>query len=176
MAVTPEQAARHIQLIGIVNDVSLRNLIPAELAKGSFPRNPPQRAGSGIRDPGRAGRGLAGQQAAPAHAHPHQRQVVWRTGSRDMQFDFAQLVAHVAKDPPAVGRQRMAPARWPTRTPRWARPVFAELRTVETLRDGKPSTPFMKFGDIVRIEVLDRAGNSVFGAIEQRIEQQPAPR
>ena len=53
---------------------------------------------------------------------------------------------------------------------------FAELRTVETLRDGKPSTPFMKFGDIVRIEVLDRAGNSVFGAIEQRIEQQPTPR
>lgn len=46
---------------------------------------------------------------------------------------------------------------------------------METLRDGKPSTPFMKFGDIVRIEVLDRAGNSVFGAIERRIEQQPAP-
>ena len=53
---------------------------------------------------------------------------------------------------------------------------FAERRTVETLRDGKPSTPFMAFGDTVRIEVLDRAGNSVFGAIEQRIEQQPAPR
>ena len=48
---------------------------------------------------------------------------------------------------------------------------FAELRTVETLRDGKPSTPFMAFGDVVRIEMLDADGNSVFGAIEQKIVQ-----
>ena len=52
---------------------------------------------------------------------------------------------------------------------------FAEQRTVETLRDGKPTTPFMGFGDTVRIEVLDRDGHSIFGAIEQRIERQPAP-
>ena len=51
---------------------------------------------------------------------------------------------------------------------------FAEQRVVETLRDGKASTPFMKFGDVVRIEMLDRAGTSIFGAIEQRIEHQPA--
>jgi fumarylacetoacetate (FAA) hydrolase len=50
---------------------------------------------------------------------------------------------------------------------------FAEQRTVETLRDGKPSTPFMAFGDVVRIEMLDKSGNSVFGAIEQKILQQP---
>ena len=48
---------------------------------------------------------------------------------------------------------------------------FAEQRTVETLRDGKPSTPFMRFGDVVRIEMLDANGNSIFGAIEQRIER-----
>ena len=52
---------------------------------------------------------------------------------------------------------------------------FAEQRTVETLRDGKPSTPFMSFGDVVRIEVLDADGNSLFGAIEQRMERQDAP-
>jgi fumarylacetoacetate (FAA) hydrolase len=52
---------------------------------------------------------------------------------------------------------------------------FAEQRTVETLRDGKPTTPFMGFGDTVRIEVLDRDGASIFGAIEQRIERQAAP-
>ena len=52
---------------------------------------------------------------------------------------------------------------------------FAEQRTVETLRDGKPSTPFMSFGDTVRIEMLDREGNSIFGAIEQVIERQSAP-
>lgn len=52
---------------------------------------------------------------------------------------------------------------------------FAEQRVVETLRDGKPSTPFMSFGDVVRIEMLDAAGNSIFGAIEQRIEQAAKP-
>ena len=52
---------------------------------------------------------------------------------------------------------------------------FAEQRVVETLRDGKPSTPFMSFGDVVRIEMLDAAGNSIFGAIEQRIEQAARP-
>ena len=52
---------------------------------------------------------------------------------------------------------------------------FAEKRTVEALETGKPQTPFMSFGDLVRIEMLDADGNSLFGAIEQRIERQPLP-
>lgn len=53
--------------------------------------------------------------------------------------------------------------------------MFAEQRVIETLRDGKPSTPFMAFGDVVRIEMFDASGVSIFGAIEQRVERQPLP-
>ena len=98
---------RHIQLVGLVNDVSLRNLIPAELAKGfGFLQSKPRsRAGAGVRDAGRAGRGLAGQQAAPAAAHPRQRRVVRRAGSRRGHAVRLRPAGGArGQDPPAVGR------------------------------------------------------------------------
>ena len=173
----PSRPPAHIQLIGLVNDVSLRNLIPGELAKGfGFLQSKPRSALSpGVRHARRAGRRLARQQAAPAAAHAHQRRMVRRARSRRR---------HAVRLRPAGGacgarrgRCRPAPssvpAPSPTRTRRKGASCFAEKRTVETLRDGKPSTPFMKFGDVVRIEMLDRDGSHIFGAIEQRIERQP---
>ena len=175
MAVTPEQAASHIQLIGLVNDVSLRNLIPNELAKGfGFLQSKPRSA------------------LSPVFVTPDELGAAWRDNKLhlplvthingtwfgapeagvDMQFDFAQLVAHAAKTRPLSAGTIVGSGTVANEDTSLGASCFAEQRTVETLRDGKPSTPFMAFGDLVRIEVRDAAGDSVFGAIEQRIERQ----
>lgn len=171
--VSAEDAAEHIQLVGLVNDVSLRNLIPNELAKGfgflqSKPRSclspvfvTPDELGDAWRD---------NKVHRPLLTHINGEWFGAPEAGEDMQFDFAQLVAHAAKTRPLsagtiVGSGTVANER----TDRGAS-CFAEQRTIETLRDGKPSTPFMSFGDVVRIEMLDAEGRTIFGAIEQRIE------
>jgi fumarylacetoacetate (FAA) hydrolase len=85
----------------------------------------------------------------------------------DMQFDFAQLVA--AKTRPLSAGTLVGSGTVANEDTSLGASCFAEQRTVETLRDGKPSTPFMAFGDVVRIEMLDAEGRSIFGAIEQRM-------
>jgi len=93
----------------------------------------------------------------------------------DMQFNFAQLVAHAAKTRPLGAGAIVGSGTIANEDTSKGASCFAEQRTVETLRDGKPSTPFMSFGDVVRIEMFDAAGESIFGAIEQRIEQAAKP-
>ena len=93
----------------------------------------------------------------------------------DMQFDFAQLVAHAAKTRPLSAGAIVGSGTIANEDTGKGASCFAERRTVETLEHGKPLTPFMSFGDVVRIEMLDRDGASIFGAIEQRIERQPLP-
>jgi fumarylacetoacetate (FAA) hydrolase len=88
-----------------------------------------------------------------------------------MQFDFAQLIAHAAKTRPLSAGTIVGSGTVANEDTAKGASCFAELRTVETLRDGKPSTPFMAYGDVVRIEMLDADGKSVFGAIEQRVDQ-----
>ena len=172
MAATPEQAAQHIQLVGLVNDVSLRNLIPGELAKGfgflqSKPRSTlspvfvtPDELGDAWRD---------NKVHLPLLTHINGAWFGAPEAGVDMQFDFAQLVAHVAKTRPLSAGTIVGSGTVANEDTSLGASCFAELRTVETLRDGKPSTPFMKYGDSVRIEMLDRAGHSIFGAIEQKI-------
>jgi len=87
----------------------------------------------------------------------------------DMQFNFAQLVAHAAKTRPLSAGTIVGSGTVANEDTSLGASCFAEQRTVEALRDGKPSTPFMSFGDTVRIEMLDHQGASLFGAIEQRI-------
>ena len=178
MAVTPAQAAAHIQLIGLVNDVSLRNLIPGELAKGfGFLQSKPRSA------------------LSPVFVTPDELEGHWRDNKLhlplvthingewfgapeagvDMQFDFSQLVAHAAKTRPLSAGTIVGSGTIANEDTSKGASCFAEKRTVETLRDGKPSTPFMKFGDVVRIEMKNSDGSLIFGAIEQRIEQQPLP-
>jgi fumarylacetoacetate (FAA) hydrolase len=93
----------------------------------------------------------------------------------DMQFDFSQLVAHAARTRPLSAGAIVGSGTIANEDTSKGASCFAEQRTVETLRDGKPSTPFMKFGDVVRIEMKAADGHDIFGAIEQRIEQQPLP-
>ncbi|WP_395772104.1 fumarylacetoacetate hydrolase family protein [Arenimonas sp.] len=172
MAVSPEQAAGHIQLIGLVNDVSLRNLIPDELAKGfGFLQSKPRSALSPVfvtpDELGDAWRDSKVHLALLTHINGE-----WFGAPEagvDMQFNFAQLIAHAAKTRPLSAGTIIGSGTVANEDTTLGASCFAERRTVETLRDGKPSTPFMKFGDVVRIEMNDRNGASVFGAIEQKI-------
>ncbi len=177
MAVTPEAAASHIQLVGLVNDVSLRNLIPGELAKGfGFVQSKPRSALSPVfvtlDELGEHWRD--NKLHLPMLSHVNGEWFGAPEAGVDMQFDFAQLVAHVAKTRPLSAGTIVGSGTVANEDTTLGASCFAEQRTVETLRDGKPSTPFMSFGDRVRIEVLDRDGVSIFGAIEQHIERQDA--
>ena len=172
MAVTSEQAAGHIQLVGLVNDVSLRGLIPAELAKGfGFLQSKPRSALSPVFvTPDELGDAWQGEKL-------HLPMRTWLNGQWfgeaecgvDMQFSFAQLVAHAAKTRPLSAGCIVGSGTIANEDTSKGASCLAEQRTVETLRDGKPSTPFMKFGDKLRIEITDKGGASIFGAIEQVI-------
>jgi len=174
MAATPAQAASHIQLVGLVNDVSLRNLIPNELAKGfGFLQSKPRSALSPVfvtpDELGDAWQDSKVHLALTTHINGE-----WFGAPEagvDMQFDFAQLVAHAAKTRPLSAGTIVGSGTVANQDTSLGASCFAEKRTVETLETGKPITPFMSFGDTVRIEMLARDGESVFGAIEQRIEK-----
>ena len=172
MAVTAEQAAQHIQLVGLVNDVSLRGLIPGELAKGfGFLQSKPRSALSPVLvTPDELGDDWRGEKL-------HLPMRTWLNGQWfgeaecgvDMQFNFAQLVAHAARTRPLTAGTIVGSGTIANEDTGKGASCLAEQRTVETLRDGKPSTPFLKFGDRLRIDVTDKNGASLFGAIEQTI-------
>ncbi len=175
--VSPQAAADHIQLIGLVNDVSLRGLIPPELAKGfGFLQSKPRSALSPVFvTPDELG-------DAWRDCKLHLPMRTWINGEWfgeaecgvDMQFNFSQLVAHAAKTRPLSAGTIVGSGTIANQDTSKGASCLAERRTVETLRDGKPTTPFLNFGDVVRIEILDPAGNSIFGAIEQKVERAPA--
>jgi fumarylacetoacetate (FAA) hydrolase len=172
MGVSAADAEKHIQLVGLVNDVSLRNLIPPELAKGfGFLQSKPRSALS----PVLATPDELGDAWKDSKLHLPMR--TWINGEWfgeaeagvDMQFGFAELVAHAAKTRPLAAGTIVGSGTIANEDTSKGASCLAEQRTVETLRDGKPSTPFLKFGDTVRIEMTDAAGRSLFGAIEQTV-------
>ena len=182
MGTGEREALAHVRLLVLVNDVSLRNLIPAELAKGfGFLQSKPA---SGF---------------SPVAVTPDELGAEWRDGKVhrplvthlngalfgrpdagvDMTFSFGQLVAHLAKtrdlgagtivgSGTVSNRENGGPGR-PASEGGVGYSCIAEQRTVETILAGRPSTPFMRFGDRVRIEMTDELGRSIFGAIDQRV-------
>ncbi|HEY4559186.1 MAG TPA: fumarylacetoacetate hydrolase family protein [Lysobacter sp.] len=173
MAVAADEAASHIQLVGLVNDVSLRNLIPDELAKGfGFLQSKPRSALSPVFvTPDELGDAWRDSKVhLPLVTHVNGEWFGAPEAGVDMQFSFAQLVAHAAKTRPLSAGTIVGSGTVANEDTSLGASCFAEKRTVETLENGKPSTPFMSFGDSVRIEMLDADGRSIFGAIEQRIE------
>ena len=173
-----EAALAAIRLVMLCNDVSLRNLIPGELAKGfGFLQSKPRSALSPVFvTPDELGTAWQDSKVhLPLLTHINGQWFGAPEAGVDMQFNFAQLVAHAAKTRPLGAGTIVGSGTIANEDTSKGASCFAEQRTVETLRDGKPSTPFMSFGDVVRIEMLDAAGNSIFGAIEQRIEQAAKP-
>ena len=183
MAVTPEQAADHIKLIMLVNDVSLRGLIPGELAKGFgfFQAKPassfspicvtPDELGDAWQD---------GKVHLPLTVHLNGKKFGEPEAGPDMIFSFPELVAHAARTrylgAGAIVGSGTVSNPDPDGGP--GKPIadggvgyscLAEVRMVEKILYNEIKTPFMRFGDRVRIEMFDREGASIFGAIDQQV-------
>ncbi|MCY1708468.1 fumarylacetoacetate hydrolase family protein [Pannonibacter sp. SL95] len=184
MGATVDQARAAIRLIMLVNDVSLRGLIPAELAKGfGFFQSKPSSAFSPVAvTPEELGEAWDGGKVhLPLRVDVNGKPFGRANAGIDMTFDFPTLVAHAAKTRPLTAGSIIGSGTVSNKLDGGpGKPVaeggvgyscIAEIRMIETIRDGAPKTPFLQFGDTVRIEMLDRDGHSVFGAIEQRIER-----
>jgi fumarylacetoacetate (FAA) hydrolase len=172
MGVSAEQAAAHIQLVGLVNDVSLRNLIPNELAKGfGFLQSKPRSALSPVLvTPDELGDAWRDSKLNLAlHSSLNGKKFGWPEAGDDMQFNFAQLIAHVARTRPLVAGTLVGSGTIANEDKSLGASCLAEIRVIEVVEKGAAETPFLKFGDVVRIEMLDKSGASIFGSIEQQI-------
>ncbi len=174
MAVTAENAESHIQLIGLINDVSLRNLIPAELSKGfGFLQSKPRSALSPVLvTPDELGGQWQDSTLSLAlHSTLNGEFFGKPEAGVDMQFNFAQLIAHAARTRPLTAGTIVGSGTIANEDTGKGASCLAEIRMLEIIADGKPSTSFMKFGDTIRVEMFDLQGDSIFGAIEQEIVQ-----
>ncbi|MBZ0162566.1 MAG: fumarylacetoacetate hydrolase family protein [Notoacmeibacter sp.] len=184
MGATIDQAREAIRLVMLVNDISLRGLIPAELAKGfGFFQSKPSSAFSPVAvTPDELGDAWdGGKLHLPLLVDYNGKAFGKANAGVDMTFDFPQLIAHAARTRPlgagaiigsgTVSNKLDGGPGKPIDQGGVGYSCIAEIRTIETIDDGKPSTPFMKFGDTVRIEMKDAAGHSIFGAIEQKVEK-----
>ena len=172
MAVSAEAAGRHIVLIGLINDVSLRNLIPGELAKGfGFLQSKPRSALSPVLvTPDELGDHWRGNKLhRPMLTHVNGAWFGAPEAGVDMHFDFGQLIAHAARTRPLTAGTLVGSGTVANEDTSLGASCFAERRTVEALEQGAPVTPFMQDGDTLRIEMLDQDGATIFGAIQQRI-------
>jgi fumarylacetoacetate (FAA) hydrolase len=165
-------AGGHIRLLMLVNDVSLRNLIPAELAKGfGFFQSKPATGCSPVAvTPDELGDAWKdGKLCLPLVVHWNQVKVGEPNAGDDMTFDFPQLIAHVTKTRNARAGSIIGSGTVSNRDRSRGYCCIAEKRSLEMIEAGGASTPFMKYGDTVRIEMFDEHGRSVFGAIEQKV-------
>ena len=183
MGVGAEAAAGHIRLLMLCNDVSLRGLIPGELAKGfGFFQSKPASAFSPVAvTPDELGDAWRDSVIHLPLIVDYNGQPFGRTDAgEDATFSLADLVAHAARTRrlgagTVIGSGTISnrdadggPGR-PVSEGGRGYSCIAELRMIETIRDGAPRTPFMRAGDTVRIEMRDREGRSIFGAIEQMV-------
>ena len=174
MGTTAADAGKHIKLVMLVNDVTLRNVIPPELAKGfGFYQGKPSTAFSPVAvtpdelgaawDGGKLSLPLISQVRGQPFGRPN--------AGVDLTFDFRQLIAHVARTRKLGAGTIIGSGTVANRNhEEVGSSCLAERRCIETIRDGKASTPFLKFGDTVRIEMVDAAGKSIFGAIDQTVK------
>jgi fumarylacetoacetate (FAA) hydrolase len=177
MGSSPEQAASHIKLLMLVNDVSLRNLIPGELAKGfGFFASKPSSAFSPVAvTPDELGEAWDGKKLhLPLVTHLNNTLFGQPNCGVDMTFDFPTIVAHAAKTRPLSSGCVIGSGTISNYDRSAGSSCLAEIRMLEIIADGKPSTPFMSFGDTVRIEMLDNNGVSIFGAIDQKVVEYKA--
>ena len=177
--VTPDQARDHIQLIALCNDVSLRNLIPGELAKQfGFYQSKPQTAFTPVAvTPDELGDAWDGAKLhLPLHATLNGNKIGSPNAGVDMTFDFGQLIAHAAKSRGLMAGTVIGSGTVANQGSPDGSCCLAEVRCLETIADGKPSTPFMSFGDRIEIEMFDAAGDSLFGKIDQQVVQYYPPK
>ena len=182
LAATPEQGLDAVRLLMLVNDVSLRHLIPDELAKGFgfFHGKPSTTFGPVAVTPDELGEAwIEGRVHLTMQIDWNGRKVGRCDAGPDMRFHFGQLIAHAARTRRLragsiigsgtvsnPGVEKDGRREWPK-----GYGCIAEKRAMETIQDGAPQTDYMRFGDTVRIEMKGKDGESVFGAIEQTVSQ-----
>jgi fumarylacetoacetate (FAA) hydrolase len=180
MGATPAQALDGIRLVTLANDVSLRNLIPAELAKGfGFFQSKPSTAFSPVAvTPNELGDAWQGGRVhLTLQSTWNGREVGMCDAGEEMTFHFGQLIAHIAKTRNVragsivgsgtvsnKGVEKNGRTDWPK-----GYSCIAEKRCIETIQHGQPATEFMKYGDTIKIEMKDKDGQSIFGAIDQEV-------
>lgn len=172
MGIRSDQAGHHIKLVMLMNDVSLRNLIPAELAKGFgfFQSKPPSAFSPVAVTPESLGDAWKDSKLhLPMIAHLNGREVGHPNTGVDMQFDFGQLIAHAAKTRPLKAGAIIGSGTISNRDRSAGISCLAEIRMIEKIEQGEMKTPFMSYGDTIRIAVTDKEGQSIFGVIEQTV-------
>lgn len=172
MGATPQAAAAQVRLLMLVNDVSLRNLIPAELAKGfGFFQSKPATAFSPVAvTPDELGEAwLDAKVHRPLVVHWNGEKVGAPNAGDDMTFDFGQLIAHIAKTRNVRAGSIVGSGTVSNLDRSRGYCCIAEKRSLEMIESGAARTPFMKYGDRVRIEMFDAHGQSIFGAIDQLV-------
>lgn len=184
MGISHDEAGNHIRLLMLVNDVSLRGLIPAELAKGfGFFHSKPSSAFSPVAiTPDELEHKWSGNKVhLPLLSEYNGKAFGCPQAGEDMTFDFAQLVAHAAKTrnlgagaiigSGTVSNKQGTEYGTSIEEGGVGYSCIAEVRMIETIRDGKPTTAFMKFDDRIKIEMFDSEGNNLFGSIDQRVKK-----
>ncbi len=183
MGISAEAAADHIKLVMLCNDVSLRGLIPGELAKGFgfFQSKPPSAFSPVCVTPDELGEAWKGSVIHLPLQVDYNREPFGRANAGvDATFSLAQLVAHAAKTRPLcagtiIGSGTVSNqdtdggAGKPVSEGGLGYSCIAEIRMIETIADGEAKTPFMSAGDTVKIQMLDEEGHSIFGAIRQDV-------
>ena len=178
MGISPAAARKHIKLVTILNDVSLRNVIVTELAKGfGFFHGKPATAFAPVAvTPDELGAAWDGARInLPLISTLNGREFGHPNAATDLTFDFGQLIAHAAKTRYLEAGTVVGSGTVANRDAAAGCSCIAERRVRETIDNGKPSTPFMKFGDRIRIEMFDTAGHSIFGAIDQKVVKYDPP-
>ena len=182
MGATPQQTAQAIRLVMLVNDVSLRHLIPAELAKGfGFFQSKPASAFSPVAvTPDELGADWRDNKLhLPLEVYLNGAPFGRPNAGVDMTFDFAQLISHVAKTRQLAAGSIIGSGTVSNKqNSLWGSSIehggvgyccLAEVRTYETIEQDRPVTPFMRHGDTVRIQMTDAAGQNIFGSIENTV-------
>ena len=172
MGVSPENARDHIKLVMLVNDVSLRNLIPGELAKGfGFYQAKPSSAFSPVAvTPEALGNAWDGAKLhLPLRAILNDKLIGQPNAGVDMTFDFGQLIAHAAKTRPLCAGTIIGSGTVSNLDRSNGSCCLAEVRMLEIIAHGSASTDFMQFGDRIQIDMHDHSGKSIFGEINQQV-------
>lgn len=172
MGITPREAEKHIVLIMLVNDVSLRNLAPGELNKGfGFFQSKPSSSFSPVAiTPDELGKNWDGKKVhLDIVSHLRGQPFGHPNAGVDMTFDFPTLIAHAAKTRPLCSGTIIGSGTVSNRDRSLGSSCIVEKRTLEILEKGTATTEFMKFGDRVRIEMFDDHKHSLFGAIDQTV-------
>ncbi len=182
MGVGAAEAGEHVRLLLLVNDVSLRNIIPPELAKGfGFVHGKPSSAFAPVAvTPDELGEAWRGAKVhLPLRTAVNGRPLGHPNAGIDMTFSFAELIAHAARTrrlaagtiigSGTVSNKLAGGPGKPVEQGGAGYTCLAEVRTIETILGGAPVTPYLRFGDTVHLEVVDAEGRSVFGAIEQAV-------